>query len=148
LLGNLSAGDITGIRVVQDGNETLQLGMGNDQVWRVGAQAEAQAEIGKVERLRAELTAIRIISQLNIQAAEGGLSEYGLEPPSTVFVISTQQGDTVTLMIGKQAPTAAGTYAHVVGQPSPVLVSSGSMEAIVEAALALREQENAPPAAP
>lgn len=148
LLGSLAVEDITGVRMVQEGEETLRLSLGTDQVWRVGAQADTKVDVGKVERLRAELVSVRVIRSLDTQPTDGGLSEFGLEPPAAVLVISTKQGQTITLNTGAQAPTGAGTYVQVVEQTSPVLVSSGAVDAIIAAAQALQAPEALPTLAP
>lgn len=121
-------GSITKIELkIKGSSEVIQVRRDGQNEWVLGPDGEEKVEIGKVEQLRAEITALRVNTQMPEDMIDSAL---GLVDPAFTLIVQTSQNQKHALQIGDLTPIATGYYAQY-NEGTAFVVSNTAVDTIV-----------------
>lgn len=96
-----------GIKISDTDGNVVEIVRNEEGTWMLKQPKEAVASQGMAEGASSQVTAIRILSTLDLAP------EYaGLVPPSFLVTVNFSSGETFTVEIGDLTPTESGYYAR------------------------------------
>lgn len=113
-------GNITGIEIKPVDGETVKVARNGEKVWVLELPSTAEADQGLVEAAVSQITALKIIGEVDADA-----SILGLDEPAYVITIEFADGTKHTLEVGDTTPTRSGYYVRVDRKKTMILTLSG-----------------------
>lgn len=113
-------GNITSIEIKPVNGETVKVARNGEKVWALELPSAAEADQGLVEAAASQITALKIIGEVDADA-----SILGLDEPAYVITIEFADGRKRTLEIGDTTPTRSGYYVRVDRKKTLILTLSG-----------------------
>ena len=101
-----------------------------DGAWAVELPFETEANQGAVEAAASQVTALRIISEIN----DADPSIFGFDTPAYLITVTFGDGKISKLEVGDATPTNSGYYVRVDGEKM-VIVGLSSIDALTTLAL-------------
>ncbi|MDO8752384.1 MAG: DUF4340 domain-containing protein [Anaerolineales bacterium] len=115
-------GRITSIEIKPaDGDaKRVKVARGSENVWALELPNASEADQGLVEAAASQITALKIIGEVDADA-----SILGLDEPAYVITIEFADGTKRTLEVGDTTPTNSGYYVRVDRKKTMILTLSG-----------------------
>jgi len=113
-------GNITGIEIKPVDGETVKVARNGEKVWALELPSATEADQGLVEAAASQITALKIIGEVDADA-----SILGLDEPAYVITIEFADGTKRTLEVGDTTPTRSGYYVRVDKKKTLILTLSG-----------------------
>jgi len=113
-------GNITGIEIKPVNGETVKVARNGEKVWALELPSATEADQGLVEAAASQITALKIIGEVDADA-----SILGLDEPAYVITIEFADGTKRTLEVGDTTPTRSGYYVRVDKKKTLILTLSG-----------------------
>ncbi|MBM3178750.1 MAG: DUF4340 domain-containing protein [Chloroflexi bacterium] len=113
-------GNITSIEIKPVDGETVKVARDGEKVWALELPSATEADQGLVEAAASQITALKIIGEVDADA-----SILGLDEPAYVITIEFADGRKRTLEIGDTTPTRSGYYVRVDRKKTLILTLSG-----------------------
>jgi len=114
------ASNITSIEIKPVDGETVKVARNGEKVWALELPSAAEADPGLIEAAASQITALKIIGEVDADA-----SILGLDEPAYVITIEFADGRKRTLEIGDTTPTRSGYYVRVDRKKTLILTLSG-----------------------
>jgi len=112
-------GNITGIEIKPVDGETVKVARNGEKVWVLELPSATEADQGLVEAAASQITALKIIGEVDADA-----SILGLDEPAYVITIEFADGTKRTLEVGDTTPTRSGYYVRVDKKKTLILTLS------------------------
>ncbi|MDP1779167.1 MAG: DUF4340 domain-containing protein [Anaerolineales bacterium] len=112
-------GNITGIEIKPVDGETVKVARNGEKVWALELPSATEADQGLVEAAVSQITALKIIGEVDADA-----SILGLDEPAYVITIEFADGIKRTLEVGDTTPTRSGYYVRVDKKKTLILTLS------------------------
>ena len=113
-------GNITSIDIKPVDGETVRVARNGEKVWALELPSATEADQGLVEAAASQITALKIIGEVDADA-----SILGLDEPAYVITIEFADGTKRTLEVGDTTPTRSGYYVRVDKKKTLILTLSG-----------------------
>ena len=113
-------GNITSIEIKPVNGETVKVARNGEKVWALELPSATEADQGLVEAAASQITALKIIGEVDADA-----SILGLDEPAYVITIEFADGTKRTLEVGDTTPTRSGYYVRVDKKKTLILTLSG-----------------------
>lgn len=121
---------VSGIEVKPTDGETVKVARSEDGAWAVELPFETEANQGAVEAAASQITALRIISEIN----DADPSIFGFDTPAYLITVTFGDEKISKLEVGDATPTNSGYYVRVDGEKM-VIVGLSSIDALTTLAL-------------
>jgi hypothetical protein len=108
-----------------DGN-VVEVERNEEGIWMLKHPTETEANQGKAEAAASQVTALRILSTLDLAPEHAGLVS-----PSYVLTVNFSGADTFTLDIGDQTPTQSGYYARMSMSDKIMVISKSGVDSLL-----------------
>ncbi|MBE0672284.1 MAG: DUF4340 domain-containing protein [Anaerolineales bacterium] len=115
---------VSSIEVKPSDGEAVKVTRGEDGVWALELPFETEANQGLVEAAASQVTALKIISEIDADP-----SIFGFDTPAYLITIEFADGKTSKLEIGDATPTNSGYYVRVDGKKMAI-VGLSSIDAL------------------
>src|SRR3972149_759473 len=112
-------GNITGIEIKPVDGETVKVARNGEKVWVLELPSATEADQGLVEAAASQITALKIIGEVDADA-----SILGLDEPAYVITIEFADGTKRTLELGDTTPPRSGYYLRVDKKKTLILTLS------------------------
>ena len=112
-------GNITGIEIKPVDGETVKVARNGEKVWVLELPSATEADQGLVEAAASQITALKIIGEVDADA-----SILGLDEPAYVITIEFADGTKRSLEVGDTTPTRSGYYVRVDKKKTLILTLS------------------------
>jgi hypothetical protein len=120
--------EISGLRLEETATgDAVELRLDEQGAWQLLEPPEGPADASEVESFLSTLTNLRV--QTSLEAAPD-LSVFGLAAPAYRLSVETAGGETLTVLVGDQTPTASGYYVRVDGN-LPQVVNKFSLDSFL-----------------
>jgi hypothetical protein len=117
----------TSIRITANTGEIVEVARDAENAWKVIQPIEAIAEQGSTEAAATQVTSMRILESIpNID-----LDLVGLTDPSHILDITFNSGQERTIKVGVVTPTETGYYVQDAAGGDVLIVSKGSLDALL-----------------
>ena len=113
-------GNITSIEIKPVDGETVKVARDGEKVWALELPSASEADQGLVEAAASQITALKIIGEVDADA-----SILGLDEPAYVITIEFADGTKRTLEVGDNTPTNSGYYVRMDKKKTMILTLSG-----------------------
>ncbi|HTP00048.1 MAG TPA: DUF4340 domain-containing protein [Anaerolineales bacterium] len=120
LMFSAAEGAPSDIRIQDSTGQSVEIARNGAGAWVLKAPAAGQADQAAAEAAATQLSALRIISSVQL-----GLDVVGLEKPAYIIVVTTGDGKSHTLNVGAQTPIEDGYYATLDGGPVQIVDKQG-----------------------
>lgn len=128
LLRNVQPNDINLVELLNSGEQTpVQISLDDQGGWTYTGKEKSKADSGKMEQVRSEVTALRVIATLPVDYPADSI---GLKTPAQTLTIGTKAGQKVSIRIGKETPTQDGYYVQI-GLDAPAVVNKTALDGIL-----------------
>lgn len=116
-----------GIIISDKEGNVVEIVRNQEGIWMLKQPTETEADQGKAEAAASQVTALRILSRLDLAP------EYaGLVTPSYLFTVSFSGGETLTVDIGDLTPTQSGYYASMTMGDNIIVISKSGVDALLK----------------
>jgi hypothetical protein len=120
--------EISGLRLEETATgQVVELALDEEGTWQLSQPQPGPADSTEVESSLSALTTLRVQTSLEPAAS---LAIFGLAEPAYRLSLETAEGETLTLLVGDQTPTASGYYVQVNDGP-PQVVSKFSLDSFL-----------------
>jgi len=108
-----------------DGGRQTVIARNDAGVWVLEKPIEAGADQASAQAAASQLTALRILSTVEVAPADVGLAQ-----PSYVLIVKSSANTQKTVRIGDLTPTESGYYAQSDGSGEIVILSKNGVDAL------------------
>jgi hypothetical protein len=117
----------TSIRITANSGEIVEVARDAENVWKVILPIEAVAEQGSTEAAATQVTSMRILESI----PDIDLDLVGLSDPAYTLDITFNSGQERTIKVGVVTPTETGYYVQDAAGGDVLIVSKGSLDALI-----------------
>ncbi|GAB4416037.1 MAG: hypothetical protein Kow002_01570 [Anaerolineales bacterium] len=125
-LFNEESGVPTGIEIADADGNVVQIMRNEAGVWMLEQPIETEADQGMAEAATSQVTALRILSTLELAPDQAGLV-----PPSYVVTVDFSSGERFTLQVGDLTPTQSGYYVRLGNSAEIHIVSKPGLDSLL-----------------
>jgi hypothetical protein len=116
-----------GIEISDPDGEFVQIMRNEEGTWMLKQPTETVANQGMAEGAASQVTALRILSTLDLAP------EYaGLVPPSYLVTVDFSSGEAFTVEIGDLTPTESGYYARMAMSDKIQVISKSGIDSLLK----------------
>lgn len=116
---------VAGIEITPADGETVKVVRNAENTWVLMLPDDVEADQGLVEAAASQLTALRIISEV-----DADLKILGLDKPAYIIIIVFTDGEKHTLEIGENTPSNSGYYVRL-DRKKTLIVALGGIESLI-----------------
>ena len=109
-LFNPQDGSVSSIEIKPADGEAVKVARNAENAWVVEMPVEAEADQGLAEAAAAQVSALRVLSQIENDADP---EIFGLKNPAFIVMLEFQNGKKHTLEVGDPTPTNSGYYVRL-----------------------------------
>ena len=109
-LFNAQDGSVSSIEIKPADGEAVKVARNAENAWVVEMPIEAEADQGLAEAAAAQVSALRVLSQIENDADP---EIFGLKNPAFIVMIEFQNGKKHTIEVGDPTPTNSGYYVRL-----------------------------------
>jgi hypothetical protein len=119
-LFNSSEGTPNDIKIVDSTGNSVEVSRNSSGTWELKAPTEAAADQGSVEAAATQVSALRILNDVQL-----GPDVVGLDKPSYVFTVAFSSNQTHKLTVGSVTPIQDGYYVQLDGSKIQIVEKQG-----------------------
>jgi len=115
-----------GIEISDTDGNIVEIARNEEGTWMLKQPTESEADQGLAEAAASQVTALRILSTLELAPEDAGLV-----PPSYVMTVNFSSGESFGLEIGDLSPTQSGYYARITDSEIIQVVSKPGIDSLL-----------------